>query len=249
MVTNDAPYRLYYWPMIQGRGECVRLVLEDAGAPYVDVARLPEDEGGGVNVIVEAMVGNLGGGTPPFAPPILVDGELVLSQSSNICRYLGERHGLAPAEEGARWHAAALALTLADVSDEAHNVHHPVAGGLYYEDQKDAAARAAACFLAERVPRFLGYFDGVLTRSGGPWLFGEQATYADLFLFQVLEGLTYAFPKAFGKALAAVPSLPQLRDRVAERPGIAAYLVSERRIPFNEMGVFRHYPELDVPPA
>jgi glutathione S-transferase len=247
MTTTGKPYRLYYWPMIQGRGECVRLVLEDVGAAYVDVARLPEEEGGGVNVIVEAMQGALGGGVPPFAPPILVHGDLVISQSANVCRYLGERHGLAPDDEGARWQAGALALTLADVSDEAHDVHHPISGTLYYEDQKEAAARAAECFLRERVPRFLGYLDGVLSSSGGPWLLGERATYVDLMLFQAIEGLRYAFPKAFGKAVESTSSLPALRDRVAARPGIARYLASDRRIPFNEMGVFRYYPELDVP--
>jgi glutathione S-transferase len=246
MATSDAPYRLYYWPMIQGRGECARLVLEDAGAPYVDVARLPDEQGGGVNAVVTAMQGNLGKGVPPFAPPILTDGDLVLSQTANICRYLGERHGLAPREQGARWQAGALALTLADLFEEAHNVHHPISGSLYYEDQTDAAARAAECFRKERLGRFLDYFGRVIAVSGGPWVLGAQATYPDLVLFQALEGLSYAFPRAYAKAVAGVPALPALRDRVASRPRIAAYLASDRRIPFNEMGIFRHYPELDA---
>ena len=40
-------YELHYWPRIQGRGEFVRLALEQAGAEYVDVARGPKSSGGG----------------------------------------------------------------------------------------------------------------------------------------------------------------------------------------------------------
>jgi glutathione S-transferase len=247
-MASKVPYRLYYWPMIQGRGECVRLVLEDAGADYVDVARMSDAEGGGVDPVVQAMLGALGD-TPPYAPPVLTDGDLVLWQSANICRYVGERHELAPADEGRRWQAAAAALTIADLCDEAHNVHHPVAGGLYYEDQKEEAIRAAKCFHEERIPRFFDWFDRLLDASGGTWLMGERATYVDLMAFQALEGLTYAFPKAFEQAVAERAALPALRDRVAERPRIASYLASPRRIAFNELGVFRYYPELDLPPA
>ncbi len=238
-------YELYYWPMLPGRGEFVRLVLEQAGADYIDVARLRKEEGGGMEPLL-ALVRGERPGQPAYAPPVLVHGELVLAQSAAICAYLGERHGLAPESPGGRKQALQLQLTVADVSDEAHNTHHPVSAALYYEDQKDAALEASRRFIEERMPRFLGYFERVLERSGGPWLMGDAVCYPDLSLFQLLEGLAYAFPKGFAKVTGATPSILALRDRVAALPRIAAYLESDRRMPFNEYGVFRCYPELDL---
>jgi glutathione S-transferase len=239
------PYELYYWPILPGRGEFVRLVLEEAGVPYRDVARLPEEDGGGFTPLLAFMQGERPG-QPAYAPPILVHGDVVLAQSAAICAYLGERHGLAPAEPGKRMQALQLQLTIADVADEAHDTHHPINASLYYEDQKDAAHKASQHFLDQRLPRFLGYFERVLERSGRAWLMGDTLTYPDLSLFQLVEGLAYAFPKGFARAAEQTPLLLALRDRVAKRPRIAAYLASDRRLAFNEHGVFRHYPELDL---
>ena len=239
------PYELYYWPILPGRGEFVRLVLEEAGVPYRDVARLPEEDGGGFKPLLAFMQGERPG-QPAYAPPILVHGDVVLAQSAAICAYLGERHGLAPAEPGKRMQALQLQLTIADVADEAHDTHHPINASLYYEDQKDAAHKASQHFLDQRLPRFLGYFERVLERSGRAWLMGDTLTYPDLSLFQLVEGLAYAFPKGFARAAEQTPLLLALRDRVAKRPRIAAYLASDRRLAFNEHGVFRHYPELDL---
>lgn len=239
------PYKLYYWPMLPGRGEFVRLVLEEAGADYVDVARLPEDEGGGFAPLLAFVKGDPPG-QPGYAPPILVDGEMVLAQSAAICAYIAERHGLAPDDEQGRKQALQLQLTVGDVSDEAHDTHHPISVALYYEDQKDAAQQAAQKFIDERMPRFLDYFERVIERSGGPWLMGDSLTYPDLSLFQLVEGLAYAFPRGFANVAGDTPKVLSLRDRVAERPRIAAYLASERRLEFNEHGLFRHYPELDL---
>jgi len=238
-------YELYYWPMLPGRGECVRLVLEEAGATYIDVARLPEGEGGGVSPLLEFIQGKRPG-QPAYAPPILVHGELVLAQSAAICAYLGERHGLAPEAPGRRMQALQLQLTIADVTDEAHNTHHPINSSLYYEDQKDAAREAASHFLEQRLPRFLDYFERVLQTSGGAWLLADGLSYPDLSLFQLVEGLAYAFPNGFAQVTESKPMLLALRDRVAKRPRVAAYLASDRRVAFNEYGVFRHYPELDL---
>jgi glutathione S-transferase len=239
------PYELYYWPTIPGRGEFVRLVLEEVGAPYRDVARLPEAEGGGIEPLM-AFVRGERGGQPAYAPPILVHGELVLAQTAAICAFLGERHGLAPEDRAARMQVLQLQLTVADVVDEAHNTHHPVSAALYYEDQKDAAREAARCFLQERLPRFLPYFERVLQRNAGPWLMGEALSYADLSLFQLLEGLAYAFPRGFARVVGSTSQLLAHRDRIARRPRIAAYLASDRRLAFNEDGIFRRYPELDL---
>lgn len=243
-----ADYQLYYWPQIQGRGEFVRLVLEDAGASYVDVARLPEDQGGGVTALM-ALLDRSDIGTPPFAPPILKHGDLYIGQTATICRYLGNRHGLAPAREDDRWRAEYLQLTLADFVDEIHDVHHPIAGSLYYEDQAVEALRRADSFRNERLPRYLGYFERVIVgneRSDADWLVGDECTHVDLALFQIVAGLTYAFPNVLREARATYPRVLGVHDRVAQRPNIAAYLDSERRLPFSEHGVFRHYPELDA---
>ena len=242
------PYELYYWPVLPGRGEFVRLVLEEAGAPYVDVARLPEEEGGGFKPLL-AFVHGERPGQPAYAPPILVHGDLVLAQSAAICAYLGERHGLAPHEPGKRMQALQLQLTVADVTDEAHDTHHPISAALYYEDQKEAAREASRNFLKQRIPRFLTYFERVLARSGGQWLMGDALTYPDLSLFQLLEGLAYAFPKGFARTTESTPLLLAHRERVAQRAKIAEYLGSDRRLAFNEHGVFRHYPELDLDPG
>jgi glutathione S-transferase len=242
-------YRLHYWPTIQGRGEFVRLVLEDGGAPYVDVARLPEEEGGGEDNLVEFLGGPFVA-TPPYAPPVLVDGELVLAQTATICRYLAGRHRLAPDGDAGRLHADQLQLTIADLVAESHDVHHPVSTALYFEDQREEAGRAAEQFRGPRLEKYLGYLERTLSEnpSGrGEYLVGGAHSYVDLSAFQLLCGLEYAFPSAIGRLAPRIPRLRALRDRVAARPRVAAYLASPRRIPFNEDGIFRHYPELDPP--
>jgi glutathione S-transferase len=236
-------YELYYWPEVQGRGEFVRLALEDAGAKYVDVARHPAKGGG-----VPAMMALLDGKQvkhPSFAPPFLRSGKLLIGQTANILLYLGARHGLAPANEAGRLWTHQLQLTIADLVDEVHDTHHPIASGLYYEDQRPEAKRRADDFLKSRMPKYMHYLEGVLERSGGKYLLGRSLTYADLSLFQIVEGLRYAFPKATARLEKKIPRVIDLHDTVAGRPRLKAYLGSERRIPFNEMGIFRHYAELD----
>jgi len=240
-----APYELYYWPDIPGRGEFVRLVLEEACVPYVDVARKPREQGGGVEAVVAFYAGR-SSGHPVFAPPVLRQGDLALAQTAAICHFLGRRHGLSPRDEAGEIHALELQLTIADLVDEVHDSHHPVSAALYYEDQKPAAKQRAAHFVSERLPRFLGYFERVLRHHGGDVLVGTAISHADLSLFQALEGLAYAFPRGFARAGESIPRVLALRERVRARPRIAAYLASERRMPFNEQGIFRHYPELDA---
>jgi len=226
-------YQLYYWPTIQGRGEFVRLVLEEARAEYDDVARGPDGIKALMRVLKETK------DVPPFAPPILRAGELTIAQTANICAFLAARHDLVPDDEGSRAHALQLQLTIADLVDEAHDTHHPLSTGLYYEDQKPAALERSRAFRKERMPKFLGYFDRALHDDH---LLGAFS-YVDLSLFQAMSGLEYAFPKALARV--AMPKLLAHRDRVAARPNIAAYLASPRRIAFNEDGIFRRYPELD----
>lgn len=245
-VTEDNElYELFYWPNIQGRGELVRLVLEDAGVPYLDVARLPADVGGGVERVLEMRDGE-GAGTLPFAPPILRVGELVLSQTALVVSYLGERFRLAPDGEVSNLAARQLQLTIADIFGEVHDTHHPITTSKYFEDQREAAVQAGAAFVQERLPRWLGYLETFAGRHGQGWMIGASCTYVDLSVFQLIEGLRYAFPNAMAVREAEIPRLLAIHASIEARPAVAAYLESDRRIPFNEDGLFRHYPELDI---
>ncbi|HEY6146541.1 MAG TPA: glutathione S-transferase [Thermoanaerobaculia bacterium] len=245
MTTRARRVELYYWPTIQGRGEFVRLLLEEAGADYVDVARAKGGMAAMMRFLSEKEPGAL-----PFAAPFVKVGDAVVSQTANILAFLAPELGLVPDDEVHRAEASQIQLTIADFVGEVHDVHHPIAGSLYYEDQKKEAKRRAPLFLKERLPKYLGWLEDVLARnatSGGQWLVGSDVTYADLSAFQVIDGLRYAFPRAMARLERRIPRLVALRDRVAALPRIEAYLASERRIPFNQQGIFRRYPELDAP--
>jgi glutathione S-transferase len=232
-------YELYYWPSIQGRGEYVRLALEEAGADYADVARGER----GMAAMMRMMEQK--GGTPPFAPPFLKAGKLVIGQTANILFYLGSRHGLAPKAEAAKLWVHQLQLTVTDFVLEIHDTHHPLGSSLYYEDQRGPAKKRTGEFWNERVPKYLGYFEGLLEDNGGFYVTGRRVSYVDLSLFQIVAGLRYAFPRRMKAFERHIPGLCDLHDRVASRPNIKAYLASDRRIAFNEDGIFRHYRELD----
>ncbi|MGJ4962552.1 glutathione S-transferase [Bradyrhizobium sp. HKCCYLRH3061] len=232
-------YELYYWPMIQGRGEYVRLALEEAGAAYRDVAR--ED---GIGTMTAMMAAD--SDTPPFAPPFLRAGRRVIGQTANILLFLGSRHGLAPKTEAGQLWVHQLQLTVTDFVVEIHDTHHPLGPTLYYEDQRAPAKKRTAEFWSERVPKFLGYFEQLLSKSGGAYITGRRLTYVDLSLFQIVAGLRYAFPHRMTAFERNIPGLVALHGRVAARPNISAYLASDRRIPFNEDGIFRHYKALDA---
>ena len=248
MISRKAapmPYELYYWPSIPGRGEFVRLALEDAGADYVDVAR-SRAAGEGVKAMLR-FLSDKGIERPMFAPPFLRDGKTVVGQTAAILFYLGPRLGLSPENEADRLWTHQIQLTISDFVAEAHETHHPVGAGLYYEDQKAEAKRRAQEFRDQRAPKFLEWLELILLRNhqGHNYLCGAQTTYADLSMFQIVEGLRYAFPKFSEHALSAVPKVLAVHQAVAERPRLKSYLQSERRISFNEDGIFRHYPELD----
>jgi glutathione S-transferase len=233
-------YALYYWPGIQGRGEYVRLALEDVGAEYADVTRGER----GMAAMTKMMEAHTG--TPPFAPPFLKAGKLVIGQTANILLYLGSRHGLAPKAEAGKLLVHQLQLTITDFVLEVHDTHHPLGPSLYYEDQRQPAKKRTEDFWKQRVPKYLGYFEQLLKNNGGAYLTGRRVTYVDLSLFQIVEGLRYAFPKRMKAFERQIPGLVDLHDRVAARPNIKAYLASDRRIAFNEEGIFRRYKELDL---
>ncbi|WP_025916759.1 glutathione S-transferase [Herminiimonas sp. CN] len=232
-------YQLYYWPTIQGRGEFIRLALEEAGADYDDVARGAEGD---------AMLRLLDGDEiehPPFAPPFLQAGDQIIGQTANILLFLGPRLGLVPEDEASRLWAHQLQLTIADLLTEVHDTHHPIASSLYYKNQKPEALRRAHDFTGTRLPKFLGYFERILERNSGEHVLGDALSYVDLSLFQIMAGLRYAFPRTMKALAPAYPRLMALHRSVALRPRIAAYLKSERRLPFNQQGIFRHYAELE----
>jgi glutathione S-transferase len=236
-------YELYYWPTIQGRGEFIRLALEEGGADYVDVARRVGKRG------VPAMMKLLESkrlACPPYAPPFLKAGKLVIAQTANILLYLGPRLGLAPNDEAGRLWAHQLQLTIADLVVQIHDTHHPISGWLYFEEQRAAARRRTKDFWRYRVPKFLGYFERVLAGNGGIYMVGRRLSYVDLSLFEIVEGLRYAFPKRMKRFEKKVPGLIALHDRVAKRPRVRSYLVSARRIPFSQWGIYRYFKELDA---
>lgn len=239
-------YQLYYWDGIQGRGEFVRLALEEAGADYTDMAR-QSGPGKGMHGMLEVMRSSSEAHIP-FAPPFLKDGDLIVSHVANILLYLGPRLGLAPRDEALKFVVNGLQLTITDFVAEAHDTHHPIGVSLYYEDQKAEAKARSREFIRQRIPKFLGYFERVLKQNpaGSDHIVGNALTYVDLSLFQVMEGLNYAFPTAMKDCERTYPLLCRLRDAVASRPNIAAYLASDRRLAFNEDGIFRYYPELDM---
>ena len=241
-------YELHYWPTIQGRGEFVRLALEAAGAAYLDVARGAEDAGCGMPAMLRRL--HVGSSVhPPFAPPFLKDGELLIGQTAAILHHLAPALKLVGRSEAARVWTQQIQLTIADMVSEAHDTHHPVDSGLHYEAQLPEARRRAAAFCATRITKYLQWFEAIVVRNpAGPrHLVGGRLSYADLSLFQLIEGLRYAFPNAAERTLARTPAIVDLHDRVAALPRVAAYLHSERRLPFNEQGIFRRYPELDLP--
>jgi glutathione S-transferase len=236
-------YELYYQPSIQGRGEFIRLALEDSGADYIDVARDPNFGRPGIMKFLEdASLEH-----PPFAPPFLKAGKLLLSQTANILQFLAPRHNLVPKNEASRLWANQLQLTIADWLYETGQTHHPIANALYYEEQAAEAKKRAAHFTSNRMPKFLGYFEKILKQNskGGNFIFGKKVSYVDLSLFQMIEGLRYAFPRTMARLESQHPRLIALHDRVTARPRIAAYLSSPRRLPFNQQDIFRQYPELE----
>jgi glutathione S-transferase len=238
------PYELYYWPSNQGRGEFVRLALEEAAADYIDVGRVAEADGGGAPAILK-LLSAPALKTPPFAPPFLKVGDLIIGHTANILMYLGAHHKLAPADEAGRLWAHQLQLSVTDFAKEIHDTHHPVGAAFYYEEQKTEAKRYTENFLKLRAPKFLSYFETVLARNGGHHMVGSELSYVDLSMFQIVAGLRYAFARAMGRLEPSVPRLSALHDAVAARPRVGAYLASSRRMPFDEKGVFRRYPELD----
>lgn len=240
-------YELYYWPEIQGRGEFIRLALEEAGADYVDVARRSARSKMGM----PALLHWLDDGAlpcPPFAPPFLKAGDQIIGQTANILQFLGPRLGLVAQDEASRLWAHQLQLTVADLLTEVHDSHHPIASGLYYREQKPEALRRAADFTAARLPKFLGYFERILARNphGDAYMVGAALSYVDLSLFQIIAGLRYAFPRTMQVLAPGHPRLLALHQRIASRPRLAAYLASARRLPFNQQDIFRHYAELDA---
>lgn len=236
-------YELYYWPTIQGRGEFIRLALEEAGADYVDVARRAGKRG--VPAMMKLMQDRRRA-RAPYAPPFLKAGKTIVAQTANVLLFLGPRLKLAPRDEVGRLWAHQLQLTISDLVVEIHDTHHPVSSWLYFEEQRPAARRRSKDFWRYRVPEFLGYFERVLKNNGGRFLVGRRLSYVDLSLFQIIEGLRYAFPKHMKRFERKIPDLIALHDRVAKRPRIAAYLASPRRIPFSQWGIYRYFKELDA---
>lgn len=226
---------LYYWPTIQGRGEFVRLALEDAGADYIDVGRTQ-----GPAAVAEMI--NRGA---HFAPPVIENEYESISHVAHILAWLAHALNLAPSADRDFRRMVQLQLTVTDFLAEIHDTHHPLGPSVYYEQAREPAIQAGRAFRHDRLPAFLSYFERSLIENpfGSDWLVGDRCTTLDLSMFQMMRGLRHAFPNAM--ACMTTPRLDDLALRVARRRGVRAYLESDRRIAFNNDGVFRHYPELD----
>jgi len=230
--------QLWYWPEIPGRGEFVRLFCEAGEIDYIDIVLEK-----GVNALLEDMEGREG--IRPFAPPYIVDGEVVIGQTAHILAYLSEQHGLGSGEPVVDLQLIQLQLDISDLVEEVHSVHHPIASSLYYNEQMDAAFERAADFRANRLPKYYAHFESALSAHDGPFVLGEDWSHVDTSLWQVMEGIDYAFPNFARRIAEDYPNMQALQGGVPEIGGIADYLASERRLAFNEDGIFRHYPELD----
>ncbi|KJZ73419.1 hypothetical protein HIM_07213 [Hirsutella minnesotensis 3608] len=250
--NDDAPYELIYWPGLPGRGEFIRLLFEEAGVSYTDTAKNGDEQA--VATVVDYMGPDNKGdaNNPPiFASPVLKHGSLVLNQTPNILLYLAPKLGLAPAPgDDALFHLNQLVLTILDgLVNEVHETHHPIAVSRYYNEQKPEAKKRSKAFTDERLPKYLGYLQRVLeakTSGSGPWLYGDSLTFADLVLFQSIDGTNYAFPKTMAnlKGSGKYDGVFKLYDAVKDRPKIKDYLASDRRAQYGE-GIWRHYPELE----
>jgi len=238
------PIEIYYWPSCPGRGEFLRLLLEDQSHPYVDVTRGDEKKGQGIPAMMKLLQGE-GTDTPPLSPPFIKDGDKLIGQTANILQYLANRLGFTPKDEKGKLYAQQILLTIMDVVDEVHDTHHPIDTTLYYKDQKEEAKKRSQVFCTSRIPKFLNYFEKVITKSGSQYLVGDSATYVDVALFYLIQGLSYAFPKATARTLATTPKIQALYELIGNRPNIKKYLTSEHHVGFNENGIFRQYPELD----
>lgn len=145
-----------------------------------------------------------------------------------------------------------MALTALDLNNEVHDTHHPLAVGKYYEEQKEAALEKAKDVRENRLPKFFSYFERNLkfneSNGGGKgrFLVGNRLTFADLVVWQVLDGCLFAFPKEMEARKKEFQGLfGTFYESVRGKGGLEEYLKSERRLPYSE-GIFRHYPELDL---
>jgi glutathione S-transferase len=231
-------YQLWYWPSIPGRGEFVRLPLEAAGVPYRDMAREL-----GADALIEDMKQRQG--HKPFAPPYIVEGDLVIGQVAHILTVLSDRHGFGAGELSRDLQLIQLQLDISDIVQEVHSVHHPLAIGKYYHEQKEAALVRAQEFRSERMVKYLKHFEQALSLEDGPFVLGARWSHVDTSLFQLCAGLAYAFPRRFAALQSRYRRVQGACEAVANLPGVAAYRASDRCISFNEDGIFRHYPELD----
>lgn len=254
--TNPT-FELLYHPSVPGRGEFIRLALEAASIPYNDVAN---NDKKGYSIVQAACspksTGDTDGNPPAFAPPALrvpgagKDGKtLLIYQTPNILIYLGPHLGLAPEDEVERLWVNQNMLTALDLNNETHDTHHPIAVMQYYEDQKEEALKKSKNFRENRIPKYFSFFERVLKGNEetgkGKYLVSDMLTYADTTLWQVMDGLHFAFPKELEARSNDYPLLfGTFYPSIKEEKHLKEYLASDRRLPYS-MGVFRHYPELD----
>ena len=147
---------VYYWPMFGRAGSIIRM-LEHGGAAYTVKSEFPDI----------ASVGSAFGCTKhdTFAPPIVVDGDFVISQSTACALYVGEKCGLAAPN------TFKCSQHLSDIVD-------------FYELGLAAAQNKGGGELkqfieGERITKLLGNLERGVQ---GPFYYGDKPTVTDFFL-------------------------------------------------------------------
>lgn len=253
--TDTPEYKLLYHPGLPGRGEYIRLAFEATSTPYTDVSNTSQAGIGEVYGTLSPQSLGEGLNPPKFAPPMLRVGgagpngsDLLISQTSNVLLYLGRKLGLSGESEAEGYWVNEVVLTGLDFCNDCHDTHHPIATGMFYEDQKDEALKKASDFRENRIPKFLGYFERVLRGNGaraqGKYLVGKGLTAADLVVWQVVDGVRYAFPKEMEARMKEFEGVWEFYESLKGESWLEEYLASERRLKYGD-GIFRYYKELD----
>lgn len=205
---------LGYWK-IRGLAQPIRLLLVYAGQDFEDKYY---ECGPGPEFNRDCWFNdkfNLGLDFPNL--PYYIDGNVMLSQSVTIMRYLARKHGL-----GAETDSEHMRLDLA--LDEAVDLKRDATGVCYskiFESLKSGLMERVEIKLKE-ADKFLG---------SNQWFAGDRLTFVDFYWYELLELLDTIDPAL----LNSCSNLSSFRKRFQALPAIKQYMQSEKFLshPFN----------------
>ena len=202
-------YRLFYWEK-RGRGEQIRLLLNELGQEYEDVY-VPMNE--------EFMkLKRQGPGTLYFGSvPMLEDGDFKLAQGPVIMNYLGRKHGLMPADLQPAAKTEAMVVGAEDMRMA------------YFRLLGDGREEKQAKFVGGAWnDRWLSAWSGLIELNGDTgYLVGSTLTQADLAVWDALDAIITWID---GATFASFARVQKFYESIKARPAIASYLASDRRI-------------------